>query len=288
VTVTDEQAPEPEPLDALLPRPIGFVLGGGGSLGAVQVGMLRALFERGIKPDLVVGTSIGAFNGAVLAADPANAVAVLERFWRSSKRGDAFPLRGIKPFLHWRRTRQSFYPNDGLVRSIHSVLDDYANIEDLLLPYGAVAVDIERGIPVLFRQGQLESALLASAAIPGIFPPVLREGRLFYDGGLGNNVPMRDAVAMGAQSLVVLDTTSPTADLHAPDSLMDLFSYVTEVYARQMVLRDLAELTHLPILYPPSPAPGTMSPLDLDHTDELLESSYRDTTAYLSLKMATT
>jgi hypothetical protein len=69
---------------------------------------------------------------------------------------------------------------------------------------------------------------------------------------------------------------------------MDLFYYVTEVYARQMVLRDLADLSHLPILYPPSPAPGTMSPLDLDHTNELLESSYRDTTAYLSLKMAIT
>lgn len=69
---------------------------------------------------------------------------------------------------------------------------------------------------------------------------------------------------------------------------MDLFSYVTEVYARQMVLRDLAELVHIPILYPPSPAPGTMSPLDLEHTDELLESSYQDTKEYLSLKMATT
>ena len=69
---------------------------------------------------------------------------------------------------------------------------------------------------------------------------------------------------------------------------MDLFSYVTEVYARQMVLRDLVELSHMPILYPPSPAPGTMSPLDLDHTDELLESSYDDTVVYLNLKMATT
>jgi NTE family protein len=275
-------------IDILLPRPIGFVLGGGGSLGAVQVGMLRALFERNIMPDLVVGTSIGAFNGAVLAADPADAVRALDHFWRSSKRADAFPLRGIKPFLHWRRTRQSFFPNDGLIRSINSVLGNFPNIEDLLLPFGAVAIDVERAIPVLFRRGGLESALLASAAIPGIFPPVLREGRLFYDGGLGNNVPMRDAIAMGAQSLVVLDTTSPTADLTAPDSLMDLFSYVTEVYARQMVLRDLAELTHIPILYPPSPAPGTMSPLDLDHTEELLESSYHATASYLNLKMATT
>ncbi|MCU1397359.1 MAG: patatin-like phospholipase, partial [Acidimicrobiales bacterium] len=270
-------------LDGLiqLPRPIGFVLGGGGSLGAVQVGMLRALLERGIAPDIVVGTSIGAFNGAVLAADPVQAVEKLDHFWRSSKRGDAFPLRGIKPFLYWRRTRQSFFPNDGLSRSIRSMLGEYLRIEDLRLPFGAVAIDVERGTPVLFREGNLESALLASAAIPGIFPPVSRDGRMFYDGGLGNNVPMRDAIGMGARSLVVLDTTSPTADLRAPDTLLDLFSYVTEVYARQMVLRDLAELSDVPILYPPSPAPGTMSPLDLDHTEELLESSYVDTLEYL-------
>ncbi len=271
----------------LLPRPVGFVLGGGGSLGAVQVGMLRALLERGIRPDLVTGTSIGSFNGAVLASDPDTALARLDEFWRSSRRQDALPLRGIKPILHWRRTRQSFYPNHGLIQSIKLVLEDYPNIEDLLLPYGAVAIDVVSGAPVLFRSGPLESALLASAAIPGIFPPVPRDGRLFYDGGLGNNVPMRDAVAMGAQSLVVLDTSSPTADLQAPTSLIDLFSYVTEVYARQMVHRDLADLAHIPILYPPSPAPGTISPLDLDHTEELLDSSYRDTAEYLNLKLAT-
>ena len=271
-----------------LPRPIGFVLGGGGALGSVQVGMLKALTDRGIRPDLVTGTSIGAFNGAVIAADPDRALARLENFWRSSRREDAFPLRGIKPILHWRRTRKSFFPNDGLIRSIRSVLGDYRTIDELRLPFGAVAVDVVKATPVLFRTGSLESALLASAAIPGIFPPVERDGRLFYDGGLGNNVPMRDAVAMGARSLVVLDTTSPTADLDAPSGLMDLFSYVTEVYARQQVVRDLRELTHIPILYPPSPAPGTMSPLDLDHTDELMAASYRDTTEYLTLKMAAT
>lgn len=273
-------------LEHLLPKPIGFVLGGGGALGSVQVGMAKALFERGIRPDLVTGTSIGSFNGAVIAADPDRAIERLEAFWRSSKREDSFPLKGIKPILHWRKTRKSFFPNDGLARSIRSVLGDYPNIDDLKLPFGAVAIDVVHGSPVLFRAGELESALLASAAIPGIFPPVPRDGRLFYDGGLGNNVPMRDAIAMGAQSLVVLDTTSPTADLDPPAGLMDLFSYVTEVYARQMIVRDLAELGNIPILYPPSPAPGTMSPLDLDHTEALLASSYRDTVAYLTLKIA--
>jgi NTE family protein len=97
---------------------------------------------------------------------------------------------------------------------------------------------------------------------------------------------MQDAVLMGARSLVVLDTTSPTVELDPPSSLLELFSYVTEVYARQMVLRDLKELADIPVLYPPSPAPGTMSPLDLDHTEELLASSYRDTAEYLTLKSA--
>jgi NTE family protein len=124
--------------------------------------------------------------------------------------------------------------------------------------------------------------------MPGIFPPVSRDGRMFYDGGLGDNVPMRDAIAMGARSLVVLDTTSPSADLDPPSRLVDLFSYVTEVYARQQVVRDLHELTHIPILYPPSPASGTMSPLDLDHTEDLMAASYRDTVEYLTLKMAAT
>jgi NTE family protein len=271
-----------------LPRPIGFVLGGGGALGSVQVGMLKALTERGVRPDLVTGTSIGAFNGAVIAADPDRAVERLEAFWRSSRREDAFPLRGIKPILHWRRTRKSFFPNDGLVRSIRSVLGDHRLIEDLRLPFGAVAVDVVKATPVLFRSGPLESALLASAAMPGIFPPVSRDGRMFYDGGLGDNVPMRDAIAMGARSLVVLYTTSPSADLDPPSRLVDLFSYVTEVYARQQVVRDLHELTHIPIVYPPSPASGTMSPLDLDHTEDLMAASYRDTVEYLTLKMAAT
>ncbi len=268
------------------PRPVAFVLGGGGGLGAVHVGMVKALFERGITPDIVVGTSIGAFNGAIIAADPYIAVETMERFWRSSTRRDAFPLRGLKPILHWRRTHQSFFPNDGLVRSIRSVIEERVRIEDLLIPFGAVAVDVRKGIPVLFREGSLETALLASAAIPGLFPPVARDGRLFYDGGLGNNVPMRDAMAMGAQSLVVLDTTSPTVELEPPNTLLELFSYVTEVYARQMVLRDLDELRHINVLYPPSPASGTMSPLDLDHTEELMAASYRDTSAYLRLKIA--
>jgi NTE family protein len=265
-----------------LPRPIGFVLGGGGSLGAVQVGMLRALLEHGVVPDLVVGTSIGAFNGAVLAADPALAVDKLMRFWTSWSHADALHLRGLRPLMHWRRTRQSLYPNDGVVRGIRSVLQRYPRIEDLALPFGAVAVDLRRGLPELFCSGPLESAILASSAIPAIFPPVQRGGNLYYDGGLGDTVPIRDAVAMGAQSLVVLDTTSPFADLEQPKTLTAIAAYVTEVYSRQSVLRHLDDFAHMPILYPPSPATGTMSPLDTSHTEELLERSYRNTLEYLT------
>lgn len=273
--------PRPNPVDLPLPRPIGFVLSGGGALGSVQVGMLRALFERAIFPDLVVGTSIGAFNGAVIAANPKLALEKLTTFWKNSSRSDALSLRGVRPLLHWRRTRQSLYPNDGVIRGIRSVLYGYPMIEDLALPFGAVAVDIRRGVPELIREGPLESALLASSAIPGIFPPVERDGTLYYDGGIGDNVPIRHAVAMGAKSLVVLDTTSPVADLDHPGSLAEIASYVAEVYTRQSVLRHLDDFEYLPTLYPRSPASGTMSPLDLDHTDELMQQSYTDTVAYL-------
>ena len=264
-----------------LPRPIGFVLGGGGGLGAVQVGMLRALLERGITPDLVVGTSIGAFNGAVLAADPALAVDKLTHFWENATRTDALPLRGVRPLLHWRRTKQSLFPNDGVIRGIRSVLHGYPLIEDLALPFGAVAVNMRRGVPELLCEGPLESALLASSAIPGIFPPVDRGGHRYYDGGIGDNIPMRDAINMGAASLVVLDTTNPVVDLESPGSLTEIASYVTEVYSRQTVLRHLADFTHVPTLYPRSPASGIASPLELDDTRRLLDESYQNTVAYL-------
>lgn len=273
--------PRPGPVHLPLPRPIGFVLSGGGSLGSVQVGMLRALLERNITPDLVVGTSIGAFNGAVLAADPNTALDKLTRFWNNASRSDVLPLRGIKPLLHWHSTRHSLYPNDGALRGIRSVLSGFARFEDLALPFGAVAVNLHSGLPELFCDGPLESALLASSAIPAFFPPVSRDGNLYYDGGLGDNVPIGHAVAMGAQSLVVLDTTNPVSELEQPRGIVEIASYVTEVYSRQAILRHLHDFAHVPTLYPRSPASGTMSTLDLDHTAELLASSYTRTCAYL-------
>jgi NTE family protein len=132
-----------------LPRPIGFVLGGGGALGAVQVGMLRALLERGVTPDLVVGTSIGAFNGAILAADPTLAVDKLISFWTNTSQINGMHWRGLTPLLRWRRTRRSLFSNDGLALNIRSQLSAFHLIEDLALPFGAVAVEVHRGLPEL-------------------------------------------------------------------------------------------------------------------------------------------
>jgi NTE family protein len=264
-----------------LPRPIGFVLGGGGALGAVQVGMLRALLERGVTPDLVVGTSIGAFNGAILAADPTLAVDKLISFWTNTSQINGMHWRGLTPLLRWRRTRRSLFSNDGLALNIRSQLSAFHLIEDLALPFGAVAVEVHRGLPELLTEGDLESALLASSAIPGLFPPVHRKQRFYYDGGLADNVPIRQAVAMGAQSLVVLDTTNPYASLDQPNSVSSLAAYVTEVYSRQTVLRSLDDFAEMPMLYPRSPANGTMSTIDLSRTNEFLRQSYHDTVAYL-------
>ena len=190
MTVTDEQAPEPEPLDVLLPRPIGFVLGGGGSLGCCPgrhaAGLARARhqtrsrrrhLDRRVQRRRARGRSGQRASPYSNGSGAARSAPTRSRCAASSRSctGGA-PGRASSRTTDWcgRSTRCS---------------TTSPNIEDLLLPYGAVAVDVERGVPVLFRAGQLESALLASAAIPGIFPPVLRDGRLFYDGGLGNNVP---------------------------------------------------------------------------------------------------
>ncbi|MEI7619479.1 MAG: patatin-like phospholipase family protein [Actinomycetota bacterium] len=273
--------PTSRPVLTPLPRPIGFVLGGGGALGAVQVGMLRALLERGITPDLVVGTSIGAFNGAILAADPTSAVDKLINFWTKTSHINPVRWRGVTPLLRWRRTRLSLFANDALAFNIRSQLSGFHLIEDLALPFGAVAVDLHRGVPELFTDGELESALLASSAIPGLFPPVHRNQRFYYDGGLADNVPIRHAVAMGARSLVVLDTTNPYVSLDRPNSVSSLAAYVTEVYSRQTVLRYLTDFAEIPMLYPRSPASGTMSALDLSRTGTLLQQSYHDTVAYL-------
>jgi NTE family protein len=181
-----------------------FVFAGGGSLGAIQVGMLKALVAHGWTSDFVVGSSVGAVNAAQFACDPTVAgVARLEEVWRGLRRSDVFaiaPLRGLA---------RLFFEHGYIVepRGLQQILERHlalTRLEDAQLPCHVIATDLLDGTEIVKAQGSVVDALLESAAIPGIFPARRIDGRHVVDGGVANHTPLPVAVELGATRLVVL------------------------------------------------------------------------------------
>jgi NTE family protein len=265
-----------------LPGPIGFVLGGGGSLGSSQVGMLQALAEHGITPDLVVGTSVGSVNGSLLALDPAKAPERLAAIWERMTRARVFPGGLFAQLRMLRQHKTHLFPNAGLAEVLSQGLGGVNDFADLELPFGAVAVDSVTGQPVLLRSGELVPAILASSAIPGIYPPVRHEGRVLYDGGVLANVPIRQALNMGAKSLVVLDCAFPGHLPTVPETLAEtLLFWATLSMRNQAVLEVELASADVPVLYLPGPPVQAVTPLDFTHTADLIASSYEASSGFL-------
>ena len=180
-----------------------FVLGGGGVLGAHEVGMLRALADAGIAPDVIVGTSIGALNGAFVAAGPAGAAARLRQIWQ----GDAVRL-AFSGTLWGRAVRLAssgthLHAIEPLRDMLRATLPA-ADFADLELPFHCVAASIERAQSRWFSSGPIVPAVLASCAVPGLLPPVEIDGEHFFDGGLVHSIPVGHAIALGAGTIYVL------------------------------------------------------------------------------------
>lgn len=264
-----------------LPRPIGFVLGGGGSLGAAQVGMLEALNDRGIHADLVAGTSIGALNGAVVAADPVGAASRLSHVWHTLDAKSILPGGLLRRIWTLWRSKVAIYDTPDLAKIIEDEIGA-VDIEDLAIPYAAMALDVETSMAVRLVNGPVTSAMLASSAIPGVFPAIERDGRKFYDGGLVTNVPVMEALAMGAKSLVVMDCAFADQAISAPTSMVETVFYSMMVQMRQQVLRELPiAAASVPVIYLPGPAPVILSPLDFNSTPTLIRESYNTARAFL-------
>ena len=186
---------------------IAFVLSGGGSLGAMQAGMLEALLERDIVPDVLVGTSIGAANAAFLAADPSLPRArELSEVWRSVKAREIFSLGPVRTVRALRKG-SLFAPLP--LRSLIDAHSPYSRIERAPVPLRIVATDFADGTEVVFDSGSVSDAVLASTALPGIFPPHRIAGRLYLDGGLVDHVPLSPAIEMGADTIYVLSCGFP-------------------------------------------------------------------------------
>lgn len=197
-----------------------FVLSGGGNLGAIQVGQLRALTEHGIEPDLVLGCSVGALNGAAFAADPTpDGVAALAASWADTTTPELMPSSRVPGALALVRKGSSLYSNEGLRRSIHGFLNGADTFEELRVPFQCVATDVDLARVHWFDAGPIVEPILASAALPAVYPPVTIDGRRYLDGGVIDNVPLSRAFRLGAKRVFVLHVGlhgKPDAEFRRP------------------------------------------------------------------------
>jgi NTE family protein len=190
------------------PNKVAIVLSGGGPLGALQVGAVRSLIESGLVPDLLVGTSVGALNAAFLAFDPTpQGAARLEDVWRNLGTADLFAARWRLSWTRFLARGDRVFENSGIRRLIETRLGN-VNFEDARVPFAAVATELETGGERLLTSGSVSDALLASTAMPGVFPPVEVAGELLIDGGVCNNVPVTPAIELGATTVYVIDVTA--------------------------------------------------------------------------------
>jgi NTE family protein len=260
-----------------------FVLSGGASLGAIQVGMLRALYERGIAPDFIVGTSAGALNGAFIASRPQTTETAddLGGIWRGLSRGQIFPLNPLTGLLGFLGSRDHLVPDSGLRRLIGRHVER-ERLEELPLPLHVVAVDVVTGEELRLSSGPLVDAVMASASIPAVLAPVSWEDRELMDGGVANNTPISHAVELGAEEIYVLPTGHACALEEPPHAALGMALHAISLLTHRRLIddvekhRDDAKLVVLP-----PPCPLAIAPIDFDHADTLIERGYDDAREFL-------
>ena len=218
------------------PGKVAVVLSGGGNRGVAQVGMLRALVEAGIRPDVVVGTSVGSLNAAALARDPSDAgIDDLEAVWMGLSRerlfGDGRLTRA------WRLASRASYlfGSEGLA----DIIDAFGveRFSDLAIPLRVVACDLGSGAEAVFAAGPLKPALLASCALPGLYAPVEHDGLLLVDGGVINNVPVSHALAGPIEHVYVCDTSADLDD-QVPRSALEVITRSFAIARQSRARRD--------------------------------------------------
>jgi NTE family protein len=219
---------------------IGFVLGGGGVRGAVHVGMLQALFEEGITPDLVVGTSIGAITGAAVAAEPR--VEVVERLteaWASPAASGVYGEPWYRQLRRFARSRINLYDPAPLRELITTATGGRTTFEELEVPLVVSAACIERAAEHWFDSGPLVEAVLASASVPGALPPTRIGEEHFVDGGMVNSIPLGEAIRRGATTVYVLQVGRIEEPLTAPRTPADVARVSFEIARRHRFFREL-------------------------------------------------
>lgn len=272
------------PLAALLPTPCTWVLAGGGSHGAVQLGALQAIAETDVVADALLGTSAGALSGAVYAEDPVAGTSRLSYVWANLGIGDVVTDGWWGLLRPTALTKASLADSAGERASLESILSA-RSFTELQVPFGAVATDITSGEPKVLEDGELIPALLASSAIPGVLPPVQISGRWYMDGLASANLPASLAFRRGAGSIIAFDTSPPVAGTpseRAPvAALPQLVPMLNAVLSKQQRVSSLANAAaHIPVIYLPTPAAMTGA-LSFTVSLEVARQSYQVARAFL-------
>lgn len=258
-----------------------FVLAGGGSIGAVQVGMLRELLAHGVAPDLVVGSSVGAINGAYLAGAPSpEGVRRLEGIWRGLERRQVLPItwRSIAGTI----TRRSSPVDPAGLRRLLEAHLRYQDLERAAVPLHVVATDLLDGGLVKLSSGSAADAVLASCAIPGAFPPVRIGERHLVDGAVASNTPIRVAIELAATRLIVLPSGYACA-LDGPPrgAIAAALHAITLLIAHQLVADLESCIGQADIVTVPPLCPLEVSPYDFSRAGELIDRAAAQTRRWL-------
>jgi NTE family protein len=260
-----------------------FVLSGGGSLGAQQAGMLCAVAEHGIVPDLLVGSSAGAVNAAYFAAHPGlDGAHTLAAVWRQVRRRDLFPIQPATALAALTGRTGHLVSS----QSMRHLLEDhlpYADLADAACPVRVVATDVRAGTECVLARGPAVQAVLASTAVPGVLPPVMWQGRELMDGSVANHTPVSVALRERPTTIYVLHAGYACALPAAPRSALGMTLHALGVVQQQRLLaavaahRDQARLLVVPPL-----CPLDVSPSDFGRPDELIDRAHDATARWLA------
>ncbi|MGE2818063.1 patatin-like phospholipase family protein [Mycobacterium heidelbergense] len=265
--------------------PTAFVLSGGASLGAIHVGMLLALADQGESPDLIIGTSVGAVNGGWIASRPdAAGIRGLADLWVSLSRRDIFPTHPLAGALGMLGRRSHLVPNTGLRRLLADKLE-FERLEDASVPLHVVATDVISGTDVRLSSGDAVDAIAASAAIPGVFPPVRVDGRYLMDGGVVNNTPISHAVKLGADRIWVLPTGYSCDLPAAPKTAVNMALHAMTLAVNHRLAVDVERFEQdvdLRVIRPLCPV--ATSGADFSHAATLIERSHAATREWLAAR----
>ncbi|NMN99054.1 patatin-like phospholipase family protein [Antrihabitans stalactiti] len=261
-----------------------FVLTGGGNLGAIQVGMLAALRERGVAPDLLVGTSAGALNAAYVAGvgSDADSLYALARLWMRTRRPDVFPIDPVRQLLALRGRRPSLCSAESLRQLIAGALP-YQRLEDAATPVHVIATNVLTGEAVSLGCGDAVTAVLASAAIPAVFPVVHVDGTYLVDGAVADSGGIARAVALGADEIWVLPAGYACALTQPPASTLAAALHAVSLLVHQRLQQEAATYTGRVELHVLPPlCPLKVSPVDFGRAGQLIARGHGATQAWLT------